>query len=86
MSVTLISFLETAAAYLTQWDKGIPEERLHSNCEVLTLHVPVPVGELGDVTLRMESLLNPTGKVTQGLLWLPWLVVIGVDPPQTKGT
>lgn len=69
---TFVSFLERAAAYLIQRDKGIPKERLHSDCEVLTLHVPVPVGELGDVTLRMERLLNPTGKVTQGLLWLQW--------------
>ena len=46
MSATSISFLELAVAYLIQRDEGIPEERLHSDCEVLTLHVPVREGEL----------------------------------------
>lgn len=73
LRATFLSFLERAAAHLIQRDKGIPEERLHSDCKVLALHVLVPVGELGDVTLRMERPLSPTGKVRQGLLGLPWV-------------
>jgi hypothetical protein len=50
------------AAYLIQWDESVPEERLHDNCKILTLHVLLPVGELGDAILGMGRLFNPAGK------------------------
>lgn len=68
MRAASTGFLEIAEAYLSQWDEGLPEERLYDNCEVLTLHVLGPVGKPGDATLWMKRLLNPTGKARQGLL------------------